>query len=61
MKKVFINKLGNMVFLNFFNSKEIYSVKGFDTERKARNFAKKFGYEVFEKLPAGIGQYENVN
>jgi hypothetical protein len=61
MKKVFIKRYGNMVFLNFFNSKEIYSVKGFDTDRKARNWAKKYGYEVLEQLPAGVSEYENVN
>jgi len=61
MKKVFIKRYGNMFFLNFFNSKEIYSVKGFDTDRKARNWAKKYGYEVLEQLPAGVSEYENVN
>ena len=44
--KATITTLGNMVFLNFFNSKEIYSVKGFDTVRKAKNYAKKYGYTV---------------
>ena len=59
--KAYINQLGQMTFLHFFNSKEIYSMKGFDTERKARNYAKKFGYQIFEKLPNDISQFENVN
>lgn len=46
-----INKVGNQIFLDFFNSKEVYAVKSFDTERKARNYAKKYGYVVYEELP----------
>ena len=50
-----------MVFLNFFNSKEIYSVKGFDTVRKASNYAKKYGYTIYEKLPEGVREFEYCN
>ena len=32
--KATIETMGNQTFLNFFNSKEVYSVKGFDTVRK---------------------------
>lgn len=56
--KVTITTISNRVFLNFFNSKEIYSIKGFDTLRKAKNFARKFGYEVFETLPQGIKEFQ---
>jgi len=59
--KAVIKTFGNMTFLHFFNSKEVYSIKGFDTERKAKNYAKKFQIELFEVLPAGISEYENVN
>lgn len=59
--KATITTLGNMVFLNFFNSKEIYSVKGFDTVRKAINYAKKYGYTVYEKLPEGVREFEYCN
>ena len=40
--------------LNWFNSKEIYYTKGFDTKRKAMNYAKKYGTEVVTSLPEGI-------
>lgn len=40
--------------LNFFNSKEVYSTKGFDTRKKAMNYAAKYGVEIFEKLPENI-------
>lgn len=56
--KATIKTIGNRTFLNFFNSKEIYSVKGFDTVRKAKNFAKKYGYKIFDKLPEGVGNFE---
>lgn len=58
---VFIKTFGNQTFLNFFNSKEIYSVKGFDTVRKAKNYATKYGYTIFETLPEGISEFENAN
>ncbi len=44
-----------------FNSKEIYSIKGFDTVRKAKNYAKKYGYAIFEKLPDGVKDFEYCN
>lgn len=61
MKKAFLNSIGSMTFLGFFNSKEIYSIKGFDTKRKAQNYANKFGYEIFYKLPDGISEFQNCN
>ena len=48
----------NQTFLGFFNSKQIYSIKGFDSVRKAQNYAKKYGYTIFEKLPAGVKDFE---
>lgn len=54
---VTITTTGNCVFLNFFNSKEIYSVKGFDTVRKAKNYATKWGYKVFDTLPEGVSEF----
>ena len=59
--KATITTLGNMVFLNFFNSKEIYSVKGFDTIRKANNYANKYGYTIFAELPQGVIEFQYCN
>lgn len=59
--KVAVKTLGNYSYLWFFNSKEVYLVKGFDTERKATNYAKKYGYEIFTELPSGIREYEYCN
>lgn len=56
--KATITNISNMVFLNFFNSKNVYSIKGFDTERKAINYANKFGYTLFDELPEGINDFE---
>ena len=56
--KATITTVGNRVFLNFFNSKSIYSIKGFDTKRKANNYAKKYGYAIFDKLPEGVKDFE---
>ena len=61
MKNALIYSVGNMVFLGFFNSKEIYSIKCFDTFRKAKNYAKKFNYQLFEKLPENIAAFDNCN
>ena len=61
MKKALLSNIGNMSFLGFFNSSRVYSIKGFDTERKARNYANKFGYEIFTELPAGVADYENID
>jgi hypothetical protein len=59
--KVTITTIGNQTFLNFFNSKEIYSVKGFDTIRKAKNYANKYGYTIFNELPQGVKEFEYCN
>lgn len=61
MTKVVISKVGNMFFLDFFNSKEVYNVKGFDTLKKAKNYANKWNYQIFETLPEGVKGYENDN
>jgi hypothetical protein len=53
-----ITTIGNQVFLNFFNSKSVYSVKGFDTIRKAKNYANKYGYKIFNELPIGVNDFE---
>ena len=53
-----VTQKGNMVFLNFFNSKNVYSIKGFDTVRKANNYAKKYGYTLNNKLPDGVREFE---
>lgn len=41
-------------FLNFFNSKEVYARQGFDTKKKAINYAKKFNIELTEVLCENI-------
>lgn len=41
-------------FLHFFNKSEVYSLKGFNTENKARNYAKKYGYTVHDAIPANV-------
>ena len=59
--KAVVKNLGNLSFLWFFNSKEVFSIKGFDTERKARNYGKKYGYELYNELPTGIKEFEYCN
>jgi hypothetical protein len=59
--KATITQMGNQVFLNFFNSTEIFTVKGFDTERKATNYAKKYGITLFSELPSGVKEFEYCN
>ena len=59
--KATITTIGNQAFLNFFNSKEVYSIKGFDTVRKATNYAKKYGYTIYDKLPEGVKDFEYCN
>ena len=54
-------QIGNRAFLGFFNSKEVYSIKGFDTIKKANNYAKKWGYTLHTELPLGVNQFENNN
>jgi hypothetical protein len=56
--KATITTIGNQTFLNFFNSKEIYSIKGFDTVRKANNYAKKYGYTIYSELPTGVSDFQ---
>lgn len=57
----YISEIGNMVFLNFYNSSSVYNIKGFDTVRKAKNYANKYGYTLTEKKPSLIKEYENVD
>ena len=47
--------------VSFFNSKEVYAVKIFDTKRKAENYAKKYGYTVFYSLPAEVDTLVNFD
>ena len=56
--KVTITILSNVGFLNYFNSKEVYAIKGFDTERKARNYCKKYNVTIFETLPENVGDFQ---
>lgn len=51
---VHIEKIGQEFYLNFFNSKEIYSVKRFDTMRKATNYANRWGYIIYTELPETV-------
>ena len=45
--KATTNKLNsNMFTLNFYNSKEVYDIKYFDTLRKLNNYVKKYSVEV---------------
>lgn len=56
--KAYTSEVSNgFTFLNFFNSKEVYSIKGFDTIRKAKNYAKKYGIELFDSMPNGISDF----
>ena len=59
--KVAIKQIGNQFYLDFFNSKEVYSIKSFDTERRALNFVKKYNCELYHVLPFGITGFENNN
>lgn len=53
--KVHIYETANgYTFLNFFNSTEVYSRKGFDTKRKALNYAKKYSCTIFTEMPKMI-------
>ena len=58
MTNAIVTKLSNRFFLDFFNSKEVYSIKGFDTERKARNYANKYGINLHSELPEGIKEFQ---
>jgi hypothetical protein len=59
--KAAIRTLGNRTFLDFFNTSRVYSIKGFDTVRKAKNYAARNGYTLYEALPAGVSEFENDN
>jgi hypothetical protein len=54
MKAIIKTLQNDYTFLNFYNSKEVYSRKGFDTARKAKNYAKKYNIELTETLPDNI-------
>ncbi len=58
MANVSIKTIGNQTFLDFFNSKEVYSIKGFDTPRKAKNYATKYGHTIHTAIPSGIKDFE---
>ena len=45
----------------FFNSKEVYSTERFNTERAAKNYAKKYGYTLFSELPEGVEYFPQSN
>ena len=51
MKAKITETKNGYTFLNFYNSKEVYSIKGFDTKRKALNYAKKYNIELADTLP----------
>ena len=61
MTKAIMTTKGQMTFLQFFNSTEIYSIKGFDSIRKAANFAKKNDITIFQNLPAEVTSFEYCN
>ena len=61
MKNAFIKNTNGGTFLHFFNTKEVYSLDRFDTERKARNYAKKYGYHLFDKLPDNVKPFDLHN
>lgn len=44
-------KKGNMFIMEFFNSKEVYDIKLFETERKAKNYAKKWDVKIHDSRP----------
>lgn len=60
-KYAYISEIGNRAFLNFYNSTRVYSIKGFDTVRKAKNYANKYGYTLTETKPSFIKEYEYVD
>lgn len=60
--KAFIKTTANgYTFLHFYNSTEVYSMQGFDTQRKARNYAKRHNVELTEVWPVGIQRFNNDN
>jgi len=53
--KAQIKTLANgYTFLNFFNTKEVYARQGFDSKKKALNYAKKYSTELVETMPEEI-------
>jgi len=58
MTKATIRIFGNMIYLDFFNSTEVYSIKGFDTLRKAKNYARKYNITLVDKMPNLIKEFE---
>ena len=58
MTQATIRIFGNMIYLDFFNSSEVYSIKGFDTLRKAKNYARKFNITLVDKIPKTIKDFE---
>lgn len=62
MKQALLRKQGHEAyFLHYFNTTEVYSLNVFTTERKARNYAKKWGYTLVDKLPDGVKEYDQRN
>jgi len=47
--KASLKQVNNSFSLYFFNSKEVYDIKFFDTKRKALNYAKKYNVLIEEK------------
>ena len=47
--KAALKQVNNNFSLTFFNSKEVYDIKFFDTKRKALNYAKKYNVVIEEK------------
>ena len=61
MKNVYLHITPNgFTFVNFYNSTEVYTQQGFDTERKAKNYAKKYGYTVTAR-PEGIESFSRCD
>jgi hypothetical protein len=62
MKNAAIKTINSgMVYLLFFNSKEVYSRQLFDTMRKATNYAKKYGYALHNSLPENCDAFINID
>lgn len=54
MKAIIKTTQNGYTFLSFYNSKEIYSRQGFNTLKKALNYAKKYKVDLTDKLPNNI-------
>lgn len=57
-EKAYLRKLGKIYFLDFYNSQEVYSIKAFESERKALNYAKKYAIKLTDKKPDTIKEFE---